>query len=426
MKLQPVAAKKNAIFLLMAESGTKLLSLFAFAAMARGLSEQSYGVVALAFSVGSLFYIFFNLGLEQHIVRDAKRLLCSDDHVGLQKLFATVVTIKVWLLPISLLALFVVFTLMRWELAHLPVLYGIFLYFYFLSATQLLFFFFRAFEQMRYELVFRTLQAGIVLGIAVVFGYVFPSVRLLAFCYAGAAGVVLLSALTFFLRKTDLIFQLRRGFHSEEVSLVGKVRYLFFIGVATSIFSGVDTFVISKVQDVAAVGVYRNAVMMTFALFLFPTAIVQAFFPRLVQPLDQLDIFFHTVKQLLVRLVPLGVVVAGACYLIAPIFIPWFFGARYAATVPFFQVSLFAFLFATVNQVFGYGMIALGRYRPYFLITLVVSIVSVVLNLILIPRIGLWGGIFSLNVTHALLVLLPLGYLYALRVRVTTEGNTPL
>ena len=60
----------------------------------------------------------------------------------------------------------------------------------------------------------------------------------------------------------------------------------------------------------------------------------------------------------------------------------------------------------------GYGMIAIGKYKEYFIITLIVAIANVLLNFILISQIGLIGGIISLDMSHFLLVLLPLVYLY--------------
>jgi len=203
----------------------------------------------------------------------------------------------------------------------------------------------------------------------------------------------------------------------REFTLVRKTKYLFLTGICTSIFFSVDVLIISFLRGVEDVAIYKNAVMITLALFFIPTAVVQGFYPKLVQHKVKLDEFFKTVKKLLLRLIPLGIGIAAIFALVGPQLIVIFFGRSYAASIPLFRVSLIAFLFATIDHVLGYGMIAIGKYKEYFIITFIVAIMSVLLNSILISKIGLMGGIITLNTSHFLLILLPFIYLYFLFVQ---------
>ena len=64
-------------------------------------------------------------------------------------------------------------------------------------------------------------------------------------------------------------------------------------GVCTCIFSGIDIIIISRFQDIAAVGVYKNALMLTLALFMIPTAITQGLYPKLIQHNVEIARFFN-------------------------------------------------------------------------------------------------------------------------------------
>lgn len=422
LNIQPDTARRNALYLLLTEGGTKFLSLLSFVIMARGLSQQSYGMIALAFSVGSLFFVFFNLGLDYHLIRDISHSLGTRDRDALRELLSTVATLKIWILPLFIGIFVLLFWALRWDRGYFPVMLLIFLYFYLISAVQLTLFIFRAFEKMKYEFVARSMQAVVLLVVTLLFGFLYKSPLLLSAGYAVVAGALLLGVCIFCARKLQLIPQVGHWIRKREAMLVGKVKYLFFIGVTTSIFSGVDILVISKVRSIEDVAIYKNAVMITLALFMIPTAVVQGFFPRLVQPREKLGDVVQAMKHILSRLFPLGVVIALAFFIAAPQLITLIFGDSYVASMHLFRLSLIAFIFATVNQVFGYGMIAIGEYRSYFLITLLVSVISVVLNVALITRIGLLGGILTMGATHFLLIILPVAYLYALRMRDIRAG----
>lgn len=416
------SARKNVFYLLTTEGVTKGLSFLVFVIMARSFSASSYGAIALAFSVGSLFYIFFNLGIEHHLVRDIKHFLDTNDMKSIHKLMDSIAALKVWLLP-AFSALFVlVFWLMQWDEIYFIILLFIFLHFYLVSALQLQFFAFRAFEQMRYELIARVAHAAVLLI------FVAMVIVLQGSAVAVSAGYVLISLTMlivitiFFSKKLDYKPQIPLKINRKEFALVMKTKYLFLTGVCTSIFSGVDIIIISRVQDIAAVGVYKNALMLTLALFMIPTAITQGLYPKLIQHNVEFSRFFLQIKKILVRLIPLSIAISAVLFLFGEQVIVGIFGNAYTASVPLFRISLLAFLFASVNQVFGYGMIAIGKYKPYFFIVLLISIVSVVTNLIAIPRYGLMGGVSALALSHFLLIVFPLLYLSSSNARVKKEA----
>jgi O-antigen/teichoic acid export membrane protein len=415
------SVRKNVAYLFGGELSAKLLNLCSFSLMARGFSVEDYGVLALAFSIGSMFYIFFNFGLDYHLIRDIKEARFEPKDI-----FSRVANIKIWSLPLFLAIFLIAYFLMGWELSHLVVTLFVFLYFYLASTLSILFFFFRAYENMKYECVTKLIHGLILLACASLFGYMQKNLFLLGLSYLSLTLVVLLLFLLFFVKKFGFSFRFRPFVLRGELAMVGESKYLFFTGICTSIFSCADVWIISFFLGLGAVAVYKNAVLITFASFMLPAVVMQALFPRLVKHRFESASFWNEMRNILKKTVPTAVFIGAILFLLAPFIITFLFGAKYDASIPLFRISLLAFLFSCVNHVFGYGITAAGEYRLAFIIAFILAGFSAVLNLILIPRVGLIGATIALNATQFLAIILPLLALTFKRNRMCCIGDSTL
>jgi O-antigen/teichoic acid export membrane protein len=397
------SVRNNVAYLFGGELSAKLLNLCSFSLMARGFSVEDYGVLALAFSIGSMFYIFFNFGLDYHLIRDIKEARFEPKDI-----FSRVANIKIWSLPLFLAIFLIAYFLMGWELSHLVVTLFVFLYFYLASILSILFFFFRAYENMKYECVTRLIHGLILLACASLFGYMQKNLFLLGLSYLGLTLVVLLLFLLFFVKKFGFSFRFRPFVLKGELAMVGESKYLFFTGVCTSIFSCADVWIISFFLGLGAVAVYKNALIITLSLFMFPTVIMQGHYPQFVRHRLGSSQWWKQIRAIQKKTIVFSLILGTLLFFPAKALIITLFGQNYAESVILFRVSLLAFVFACINQVFGYGIMATGEYRLYFLMTLSVCVLSVLLNLILIPAIGLIGGVITVNMTHFMLIIIPL------------------
>ncbi|MBI2483235.1 oligosaccharide flippase family protein [Candidatus Uhrbacteria bacterium] len=413
----PHAARTNAIVLLMTEGGTKVLSLLSFALMARGLSQHAYGTVAFAFAVGSLFYIFFNFGLENHLVREVRKRVLAHDAAGVQETVSAAAVLKIASVPVFIGVLLLVAWMLQWERTQMPIIVAVFVYFYLLSAAQLVFSFLRAFERMTIECGVRWIQGIAVFGAVAVYGYWRPDVRLLAWWYAGIAGMAVLMAMWLFARITAIIPIIRLRIQRRALVLLGETKYLFLMGIAISVYSSSDVLIISRMLGVETVALYRNAVMITMALFMIPSAVVNGFFPQMIQCSERHESFYATLRGLMVRLLTIGICMACGLYLAAPVIIPLIFGHQYLAAIPLFRYSLIALLCTMMNYVLAHGMMALGEYRAYFLYTAGAAMLSIGMNVLLLPKIGILASVITMNTVHVLLTIVPAVHLWMHRAR---------
>ncbi len=399
--LRPDPVSKNIGYLLSSEIITKILSLCSFVLMAKGLSLEGYGVIALAFSIGSMFYTLFNLGLDYHLIRDIKKRCFK-----LEEIFSTVTSIKIWALPIFIFIFLIVYYLMKWELSYFKIIFFIFLHFYLFSSITILFFFFRAHEKMKYEFITRLIHGIALFACAFLFGYMQKNLFLLGLSYLCVSLITFFSFFKFFNKKYGFSFQFNPLILKKQLAMIGESKYLFLNQICTSIFSSVDILIISFVLGLNAVAIYKNAILITVSLFMFPTIVIQGFYPRLVQYNFESSSFWLAIKKILKKTITFGIIIGTILFCLAPWIITSLFSEKYAASVPLFRISLLSFLFACVDSVFGYGIIATGEYKLLFTITFAVSVFSLLLNLVLISSIGLIGGVITSNLTHFLLIIL--------------------
>jgi O-antigen/teichoic acid export membrane protein len=261
---------------------------------------------------------------------------------------------------------------------------------------------------MKYEFLTKLIHGVILLGCAFLFGYVQKNLFLLALSYLSVTFIVFFVFLLFFIKKYGISICFRPLILKKELVMLNEAKYLFFTQVCTGILLGADIWIISFILGLRAVAIYKNAVMITCSLYMFPIVIMEAIYPRLVQYRFKSAAFWNEMRKILKKTVAFGACVAAILFFLAPFLITFFFGEKYATSVPLFRVSLLSFLFVCIDQVFGYGIRATGEYKLYFLIIFVVSVFSVLLNLVLIPSIGLMGGVVTMSISRFLLATLPL------------------
>jgi O-antigen/teichoic acid export membrane protein len=167
-----------------------------------------------------------------------------------------------------------------------------------------------------------------------------------------------------------------------------------------------DVFMLAYfLGDPQQVAFYAVAVTLTAQMKLLPEAVGRAIYPQVAGvPEDEAAALTaralrHSLALSLASLLALAAVM--------PFAIPWIYGAPYAASIAPFLVLLPGMalysLFRLTSNYFG----GVGRQRANMQTQILASVVNVVLNLVLIPRIGVLGAALAnvlSNATGAVLI----------------------
>jgi PST family polysaccharide transporter len=154
-----------------------------------------------------------------------------------------------------------------------------------------------------------------------------------------------------------------------------------------AIYSRIDVFMLGRMVDTAAAGLYTAGTLLSEGFYIVPTAVMAAVAPRLAQ------LFVHDgagfdehFYRFLRRLSLAGLGVALATTLVAPTIVPLLFGASYVAAAAILQIHVWSTWFVFVSSASDPWYINHDLRGFYLAKTTVAAVLNIGLNLVLIPR----------------------------------------
>ncbi|RQH01247.1 flippase [Natrarchaeobius oligotrophus] len=128
---------------------------------------------------------------------------------------------------------------------------------------------------------------------------------------------------------------------------------------------------------------------------------------------DNLDHAREIIELALVKSLLLYVPAAVGLILVAEPTIHLVFGVEYAGAVPVLQILGVYAVFRTVTKVVGHGLDFMGRARDRAIVKGVTAALNVLLNVVLIPRIGVTGAAIATVTTYGIFTAANLYFVHA-------------
>jgi O-antigen/teichoic acid export membrane protein len=263
-------------------------------------------------------------------------------------------------------------------------------------------FWFQSFVQARYSAMARL--AGIIAGsslkiMLVVTGFGLVEL-LLAHVMQSLLAVMLL--LVFYIKHSKLPLSSWR-FSRERASSLLSEGWLVYLGsIFAMIYLKIDQVMLRWLQGTQEVGYYAIAAQISEAWYFIPTAIVASLFPKLIQIRERSKTQFdHRLQQLLDILFNLGVVVAIAVTALAPWIISLFAGEAYRQSAPILVIHIWAAVFMFMRVAFSRWILIEGLLMFSLLTQGGGALFNIVLNFILIPKLGGIGAAYATLLSYA-------------------------
>lgn len=185
----------------------------------------------------------------------------------------------------------------------------------------------------------------------------------------------------------------------------------------------VDVLMIRYLLGTTEAGYYSISANMADLIYLLPTAVGSILFPKLSALRDV------QTKWRLARKAALGVGIA-VCTLVALLMllaeplVRILYGPAFLPSVGPFMILSVAMIFYAVNNMFAYYLASIGS--PWFsvYIWIIGAAVNVVLNALIIPRLGMRGAAVSSLISYGLVLILH--YTYASQIVKRDEGHAKL
>ncbi|MFH1233120.1 MAG: flippase [Patescibacteria group bacterium] len=393
---------KNTSYFTFALILQKVISFTYFILIARALGPADLGKYYFAISFTTIFAILIDLGLTNVLTREVAK-----NKEQAQKILSNTMAIK---LPLAVLTWLVVIILVK-----ISGYSGIVQQLIYLSAismvldsfTATFFGVIRGFHNLSFESIASIIFQLIVLSMGLV------ALKMNLGPVWLMAGLVVASMFNFLYSGFLVYYKWRLSLwpilDSKFAKLLIKITIPFALfAIFQRIYTYLDTVLLSLLAGDEYVGLYQVAFKVIFALQFLPMAFIASLYPAMSaywqNNREQLPVIFErAINYLIIISLPIAIGIAVIADKVILLFKSGFNGA----ILPL-EISMLAIVFMFVGYPIGALLNACGRQKVNTINMAITVAVSVVLNIILIPRLQAVGASITVLTTNFLLLVLGL------------------
>jgi O-antigen/teichoic acid export membrane protein len=372
---------KNSLWLLLADVISKGMLFLVTIFIARSYSLEEYGLFGFIFSLMTLIALAADFGLKNITIRElAKRRLESESF------FDHALSFKILLTGVACILMITASFFLERDIRLVSLLAGVAILLEGLAdyvRTT-----FRVAEHMQYEAVIKAATSVVLIGLVICVIAMKLSLLFILFGYILANLFGLLLSLRILPRK--FIFSL----NTVSIRRLMHESWPLFLGlICTTAFGHIDLVLIKVFRGGEEAGLYQAAYKLLFAFQLIGV-VHMAMYPRLASlyaegnEIGYRKIMTTSLVSSLFFLIPLGLAITFYSTAV----IRLVFGQQYVNAAAALPLLIWSGAMAFINGFFAYTLIISGR-QKLWLISVFFALASlVIIEIILIPRIGFFGA----------------------------------
>ncbi len=383
---------KNFASLTIAEVVTRTCAILLFIYIARVLGVTSLGELAFATSVIGFFTFFADFGLTTLGIREIARHKKEADSYGTNILLFQVLFT---LLLIILLGVLLLFMPISYTIKVITFFYGLGLIPLALDMSYI----FQAYEKMEYVLVGKTVNQAVylILGLALI--TLFKNVVFLpiAALISGLGGAIV----TYVILKKILNFKLKKPDPKIFKLLIITAIPFVTSEILIMIYRNIDIVMLQFIKNINEVGYYSAGYKIVNTIIMIIAFVPDSFFPLISynfkhdkkQFKQYILLFSQTIGLLSIPLAIGGIIYARQILMLL-------YGSQLVAGTDAFKVLLLLVIVIPFKILVASIIIAADKQNHYMISGAIGTMISVVLNIILIPRYGMIGAGIAIVVTE--------------------------
>jgi len=401
----------NSIILIFTRMFQRTIRIVLVIFSARILGVDNYGKFAFALAFTILFLIIADMGLHQLFIREVAR-----DKKNIKKYVGNSLIIKMFLSIINLSLIFFIINLTNKPLEIKIAVYIIALYQILTSYNQFFKAVFHAFQEMRYDGITSLLQTLLETGLGIsvlLLGGNFQSLAcmflissLLTLCWSVFITLKNFTAISFNIDIKLIRFLIRE-------SLPFGINYFF-----STMYTYVDSVMLSLIISDHAVGIYNSAYRLIFASLFIGEGIIRAIYPALSKYYKESiekfkDLFEKSIKIMFY----LGFSLAALISFLSRKIIIFFYGLKYIAAADVIRILVWTVPLIYITNVMTHTVCSADRQRVTARVIAFAAFLNLGLNFLLIPRFSYIGAAYATLATEGFVFLFHLIYLYVKLVK---------
>lgn len=356
--------------------------------VARYLGPENAGALAYAVSFVALFSSAADLGLDAIVIRD---LAANEpDSVASETILSSAFVLRMLASPATF-AIVAVGSMLVDHDARMRILIVIVASGVIFQPMSIVDLYFQARVQSKY-VVYAQLAALAVVSAARVM-LVHFNATLMAFAAVTVAETALsMCGLAYVYRKHRGHLPRLSASKQVAIRLLTEAWPLALTGVLTSVYINVDRVLVKHLLGNASAGKYAVVVSISTALYFVPMAFGQSLFPSLIEARRDAALYEKRLQQAFDTLLWAAVFIALPVTLIAEPLMRLLYGAPYAGSGAALAIVVWSAVVTFLGLVTSYWLVAENLQRIYPIRILASLCTCVVLNLVLVPRLGIRGA----------------------------------
>jgi len=393
---------KNTSYLTFAMILQKIISFTYFILLARNLGPENLGKYYFAISFTAIFSIFIDIGLTNVLTREVAK-----DNKNISNLLSSVLAIKIPLAAVSLLLVFLLINFMGYEQLTRQLVYISSICMVLDSFTTSFYAVLRGFHNLTYESISSVIFQLIVLTFGLFATY--SGLGLQYIISALALASIFNIIFSFTALKKNIKIKIKPIYNTILIKKILKITIPFaFFAIFQKLYMYLDSVLLSMLAGDRYVGYYQIAFKIIFALQVFPMAFVASLYPAMsnywVNNKRQLNISFERAINYLIMLslpITIGTIAIADKLILV-------FKDQFQDAVLPMQIIMLAVLFIFINFPIGSLLNACDKQKQNTINMGIVVILSIALNLILIPKFNVIGASITVLITNILMTILGL------------------
>lgn len=186
--------------------------------------------------------------------------------------------------------------------------------------------------------------------------------------------------------------------------LLSKSHHFIIANIISLVYVQIDKVMIGNILNQGELGIYSAALMLCTAWTFLPEAIITSLRPGIMGAKLEAreDLYLWKLKRLYFIIFWLSLVVAAAIALAAPVLVPLLFGEGFSEATLTLQIAIWYVPFSMLGSARGIWIVSEAKYKYSKYYLGIGLVLNVLLNLVLIPTLGLAGAAIATIITELL------------------------
>ncbi|MBI2578472.1 MAG: flippase [Candidatus Aenigmarchaeota archaeon] len=382
--------------------------------LARNLSVEDFGLLYAVLSAVGFLVVFKDIGFSSAMTRFIAQFRAKNDSESIKSVIYSVIAMQLFLALIFSSVFFVLspylasafFKSAKAETIIFPILVS-FIFGVFVSLQYVL----QGLGKIElYSLVepFRNI-------ITLAFAVVLLPMGLLGVSYSYLFSTIALTIILFLMILKSFPFFSVKGHFDRKLTkeIVDFGKPLFFSNIGGVFLGYADTIMITAFLSVSDVGLYQVALPTSQILWVLLGSVSIVILPIVSELWAKGDA--ATISRILSLMLKFSFIVAIPFVITIVAFpeviITMLFGSKYAGASTALQILAINSIFYTVFSVTSISIIGIGKTRENMRIVLTLSAANILINLLLIPSVGITGAAVATLVSYFIGTVLAVSYL---------------